>query len=132
MNGVMTETVRLAAVSLDAAQPRPLAEFYRRLLELEIAFETDDFVALKGGGILVTVQRVADHVAPDWPAATVPKQVHLELAVDDLDEAERLALSLGAVRPAEQPAPGKWTVLIDPAGHPFCLTALIPKELIGG
>lgn len=128
----MTKIARLAAVSIDAADPRPVAEFYRRLLELETAFETDDFVALKGAAVLITVQRVADHVVPDWPAASVPKQVHLELAVDDLDAAERLALSLGAVRPEEQPAPEKWVVLVDPAGHPFCLTALIPKDLIGG
>lgn len=127
----MTKTARLAAVSLDAADPRPLAEFYRGLLELETAFETDDFVALKGAGVLLTVQRVGNHVPPDWPAASVPKQLHLEIAVENMDEAEALALSLGAVRAAEQPAPGKWLVFIDPAGHPFCLTTLIPPDLLG-
>ena len=126
----MTKMARLAAVALDTADPSALAEFYRRLLDLETVFETDDFIALKGAGVLLTAQRVADHVPPDWPGASVPKQAHLELAVEDLAEAERFALSLGAVRPQEQPGAGKWLVLIDPAGHPFCITTLIPKELI--
>jgi hypothetical protein len=26
-----------------------------------------------------------------------------------------------------QPSPDRWRVLIDPAGHPFCLTTLIPE-----
>ena len=126
----MTKIARLAGVALDTADPRALAEFYRGLLELETVFETPDFVALKGAGVLLTAQRVEDHVPPDWPGSSVPKQAHLELAVEDLGAAERLALSLGAVRPAAQPAPDRWIVLLDPAGHPFCITTLIPKELI--
>lgn len=30
-------------------------------------------------------------------------------------------------KPATQPAPDRWRVLIDPAGHPFCITTLIPE-----
>ncbi|MDP9183529.1 MAG: VOC family protein [Actinomycetota bacterium] len=122
----MTAIARLAGVSLDAADPAPLAEFYCRLLGLEVMLEADDFIALKGAGILLTAQRVADHVPPDWPAGSVPKQLHLELAVDDLDAAETAAVALGATRTAEQPSPAQWRVLLDPAGHPFCITTLIP------
>jgi hypothetical protein len=53
--------------------------------------------------------------------------MHLDLAVDDLDEAEAEALRLGAHRAAEQPAPDRWRVLLDPAGHPFCLSTQIPE-----
>lgn len=126
MNAAMTAIARLASVSLDAADPGRLAEFYRGLLELENLFENEDFIALKGAGVFLTVQRVADHVPPDWPEGRVPKQMHLDLSVDDLDGAERAALSLGATRPDDQPNPDKWRVLIDPAGHPFCFTTLIP------
>jgi len=56
----------------------------------------------------------------------VPKQIHLELAVQDLETAEAEALALGATRPDQQPNPEHWRVLIDPAGHPFCITTLIP------
>ncbi|WP_308426101.1 VOC family protein [Nocardia rhizosphaerihabitans] len=43
----------------------------------------------------------------------------IRLRVDDLDQAEPRLLELGATN---QPAEHRWRVLIDPAGHPFCLT----------
>jgi len=122
----MVAVARLAAVSLDSPEPASLAAFYRQLLDLEVMFETEDFIALKGAGILLTVQRVADHRPPDWPDGEVPKQLHLELAVTDLDRAEAEAVALGAVKAGHQAAPDAWRVLIDPAGHPFCITTLIP------
>jgi catechol 2,3-dioxygenase-like lactoylglutathione lyase family enzyme len=122
----MTAIARLAAVSLDAADPAELAGFYREILELDLMWESEDFIALSGAGIFVTFQRVADHQPPDWPSGTAPKQIHLELAVDDLEAAEARALELGARKAAEQPSPERWRVLLDPAGHPFCITTLIP------
>jgi Glyoxalase-like domain len=119
--------IRLAAVSLDAADPAELGAFWRQLLEVDEYFASDDFVALKGAGVLLTVQRVAEHRPPDWPTGPTPKQLHLELAVDDLAAAEQRALELGARRADEQPSPDKWLVLLDPAGHPFCITTLIPE-----
>jgi len=89
-------------------------------------FRSDDFIALSGAGILLTVQRVEGHVAPDWPAGSVPKQIHLELAVDDLEAAEARAIAMGATKATAQPNPDAWRVLLDPAGHPFCVTTLIP------
>ena len=46
--------------------------------------------------------------------------MHLEIQVDDLDEAVAHAVSVGAEVAAHQP---KVTVrvMLDPAGHPFCL-----------
>ncbi|MEU5675051.1 VOC family protein [Micromonospora sp. NPDC047762] len=40
---------------------------------------------------------------------------------DDLDDAEARAIELGAVKEEQQPAPERFRVLRDPAGHPFCL-----------
>jgi len=122
----MTALARLGAVSLDGDDPKSLADFWRQLLDLEIMFESDDFIALKGAGVLITTQRVDDHRPPDWPATTVPKQIHLELAVTDLDTAEGRAIELGAVKAGTQPNPDVWRVLHDPAGHPFCITTIIP------
>lgn len=120
-------TVRLAAVSLDAVEPQPEAVFWRDLLGLEIVWQTDDFVALRGAAILITVQRVANHRPAEWPSGAVPKQLHLELAVTDLDDGERAAVALGATPVSEQPSPDRWRVLLDPAGHPFCLSTQIPE-----
>ncbi|TXJ72992.1 VOC family protein, partial [Streptomyces lavendulae] len=44
--------------------------------------------------------------------------------VDDLAAAERRLLELGATKPEFQPGKERWTVLLDPAGHPFCITTL--------
>jgi hypothetical protein len=35
------------------------------------------------------------------------------------------AVALGA-RPADPQPDPRWKVLLDPAGHPFCLTTLVP------
>ena len=43
---------------------------------------------------------------------------------DDIDVAAARAVALGATQPA-QPDP-RWRVLLDPAGHPFCLTPFTP------
>lgn len=123
----MSTVARLAAVSLDTDDPAGLASFYKELLGLEDYFSSDDFVALKGGPVLLTFQRVHEHIKPTWPTGAAPKQVHLELAVTDLAASESAATALGATRAEEQPAPDKWIVLLDPSGHPFCMTTLIPE-----
>ena len=42
-------------------------------------------------------------------------------AVADLDEGEKAAVELGAT--VADPQPGEtWRVMLDPSGHPFCLT----------
>jgi hypothetical protein len=123
----MAGDVRLGAVSVDCADPSGLAEFYRNILDLQVMFSSDDFVALQGAGVLMTFQRVGDHKPPDWPDGAIPKQLHLELAVSDLDGQEAKMLALGATKAEVQPNPEGWRVLIDPAGHPFCITTLIPE-----
>ena len=65
--------------------------------------------------------RVEGYQAPSWPNEHGSKQFHFDLAVDDIDAAEVRAVALGASVPADQPG-GTWRVLLDPAGHPFCLT----------
>lgn len=120
--------IRLGAVSIDCPEPAELADFYKNMLECQEMFASPDFVALTGAGVLLTFQRVTDHRPASWPEGPVPKQLHLELAVDDLETAEARILSLGATKAAVQPNPDSWRVLIDPAGHPFCITTLIPEQ----
>jgi len=48
--------------------------------------------------------------------------------VRDLEVAEADALALGATKASHQPSPDSWRVLIDPAGHPFCITTMIPDD----
>jgi len=71
--------------------------------------------------------KIADYVPPTWPANDVPKRIHLDLAVTDLDAAVAEAEQLGARSAEFQPEPDHRRVLLDPAGHPFCLTTQIPE-----
>lgn len=117
---------RLASTALDCADPGSLAEFWAALVGGEVAYRSDEFCAVKtGSGWLATV-KISDYQPPTWPDAAVPKQMHLDLATSDLDAAEAEALHLGARKAADQPAPDRWRVLFDPAGHPFCLSTQIP------
>ncbi len=100
-----SSSLRLAAVSLDAVNPIPEAEFWRDLLGLQIIWQNDDFVALRGAAVLITVQRVADHRAPQWPTGEIPKQLHLEVAVADLDDGEQAAVALGPLLRLHNRAP---------------------------
>ncbi len=119
-------TMRLGATSIDCADPATLAAFWSELLGGEVQFSSDEFVAVQLDGGWLTTVRVDPYHPPTWPDGDRPKQLHLDVAVSDLDEAEARAMALGATKPAEQPQPDRWRVLLDPAGHPFCLSNQIP------
>ncbi|MGW0732152.1 VOC family protein [Streptomyces sp. NPDC002851] len=115
--------MKLRAITLDCSDPMALLEFYRQATGLEPHPKSDaEFAGLtREDGLFIGFQRVDDYRAPCWPDQTVPQQFHLDFAVDDLDEAEARLLELGAGKPDYQPNEGRWRVLTDPAGHPFCL-----------
>ncbi|MGH8979752.1 MAG: VOC family protein [Acidimicrobiales bacterium] len=121
--------VRLGGISLDCEDPGPLSTFWAELLGGEIAFATKDIAVVKLDHLLLTATRVENYVRPTWPTGPVPKQAHIDVDVDDLAEAERRAVSLGAVREQTQPEPESYLVFRDPAGHLFCLTTQITDEL---
>lgn len=122
----MDGPVRWGAVALDCADPARLGEFWAAILGGEVTFASDGFVAVLAGGAWLTAQRVEGYRPPAWPEGDPPKQIHLDLAVDDLEAGEAHVLAHGATRAAHQPAPERFRVYLDPAGHPFCLTTLIP------
>jgi hypothetical protein len=118
---------RLGSITLDCDDPSTLAAFWAELIGGEIGFTSDDFVAVKTDRAWLAAVRVPNYQAPSWPSGGLPKQVHLDLAADDLDKAEAEAVRLGAQSVDEQPAPDRWRVLLDPAGHPFCLSTQLPE-----
>jgi hypothetical protein len=118
---------RLGSISLDCAEPEPLAQFWAELLGGVVVFSSDDFVAVQLPHVWLSAVRVENYQSPSWPDGDVAQQIHLDLAVENLEEAQAGALSLGARLASMQPSPDRWRVLLDPAGHPFCLTSLIPE-----
>ncbi len=115
-------STKLRAVTIDCPEPKVLADFYSGLTGYEVGSSGDDFAGLTGeGGLWIGFQRVDDYTPPVWPGQQVPQQFHLDLGVEDLDAAQEEAVGLGASVPEHQPGGGRWRVLLDPAGHPFCL-----------
>lgn len=97
--------------------------FYAAIAEGRVPPESgsDDWVQIQmADGVDIAFQRVAEYEPPQWPDGR-PQQAHLDFDVADLDAAEEAVMSLGARKSTTQPAPDKWRVFLDPAGHPFCL-----------
>ncbi|WP_028049333.1 VOC family protein [Cellulomonas sp. URHD0024] len=119
--------VRFVGVSLDCADPAELAEFYLLLLGGRLLWRRPTSVGVQVPGLLLIPQRVENYRPPQWPGASI---VHLDLtAGDGLDEPVERAVALGA-RLAEPQPDSRWRVLLDPAGHPFCITTVAPAPEI--
>jgi len=117
----VTETARLAMITLDCADPAASAAFWSTLLGWDIVASGEDYAMLSGPSHALGFGRVEDYEPPAWPNEHGSKQFHFDLAVDDLGAAQQATIELGAT--AVDPQPGEtWRVLLDPAGHPFCLT----------
>jgi len=112
----------LSMVNVDCADPRALAEFYHRVLGWEIAHSQDEYAMISDGQTAIGFGRIPDYRPPSWPNPAGSKQFHLDLSVDDLDKAEAACVEAGATKPGFQPG-DRWRVLLDPAGHPFCISA---------
>lgn len=116
--------VRFVGVSLDCAEPAELAGFYLRLLGGRLLWSRPTSVGVQVPGLLLIPQRVENYRPPVWPGASI---VHLDLtAGEHLDEPVKQAIALGAIPADPQPDP-RCKVLLDPAGHPFCITTLAPS-----
>lgn len=122
----MAANVRLGSISLDCADSDALADFWAATLGGDVAFRSDRFAAVRLDGLWMSAVAIDDYRPPTWPSDETPKQIHLDLAVQDLAEGERFVLELGATRCDTQPAPERYLVFLDPAGHPFCLSTQIP------
>lgn len=112
---------KVSCVVFDCPDTRALASFYQQLTGWEILDEEDEWVTLGGDGeVKIAFQHAPDHRAPTWPEGAVPQQAHLDIAVEDFDEAEQQALAIGAkLLEGSEHHPG-FRVYADPAGHPFC------------
>ncbi|MDQ2847933.1 MAG: VOC family protein [Actinomycetota bacterium] len=112
------------SVALDAPDAQQLSRFYLALLGWTLGSNDPEWVTIRppdGAGYLA-FQSNDSYVRPVWPAADGDQQLqlHLDVAVTDLDGAVQDAVALGAQQAAFQPQQDV-RVMLDPAGHPFCL-----------
>lgn len=121
---------RLSNTVLGTPDPPALAEFYRSMLGWNYRDEDHEndgtWVVIKppDGGVGLSFQLEERHVPPVWPAGPDDQQMqlHLDIGVDDLRAGVARAEELGASQAPYQPQDDV-RVLLDPAGHPFCLFA---------
>ncbi|GLW24176.1 VOC family protein [Microbispora triticiradicis] len=120
----MTPRMTLSATVLDAPDARELAAFYQRMLGWTIDSDEPGWVTMHppGGGAGLSFQTEKEYVRPVWPAGPGDQRMmlHLDIEVDDLETAVAHATGAGATLAGHQPQDDV-RVLLDPAGHPFCL-----------
>jgi|SRR5580700_9943734 catechol 2,3-dioxygenase-like lactoylglutathione lyase family enzyme len=127
--------MRVAAITLGAPAPRELAAFYARLLGWRVAAEEQGLpgeppeagwaqVRPPAGepGPYLNFEYEAQFAQPVWPSVAGAQfaSQHLDVQVDSLDESVAWAVAAGAALAYFQPQEHV-RVMIDPAGHPFCL-----------
>lgn len=116
-------------VVFDARDIRAESAFWAGLLGGVAHADNDHWHSVSvDGAWVIGVQLAPDHARPLWPTGPQQQQVHLDLHVDDLAEAERRTVELGGKRlqgrrrPADNPGGNEMhSVYASPAGHPFCL-----------
>ncbi len=120
---------------IDSGNAVNLARFYQRLLGWELVAEEgprpgvppeDGWAKVRSpdGTTKLEFQWEEHYVPPAWPGA--PGQptmmIHLDMETDDLEQGVAWAIECGATVAEHQPQAGV-RVMLDPAGHPFCLFA---------
>jgi catechol 2,3-dioxygenase-like lactoylglutathione lyase family enzyme len=127
--------MEVTSVTINAPDPRALAAFYARMLGWRVAHEDpprpgapaeDGWAQVRPpdgtAGFTLNFEYEADYTRPVWPSTAGRQQImeHLDIAVSDLDETVAWAVDAGATLADYQPQEDV-RVLLDPAGHPFCL-----------
>jgi catechol 2,3-dioxygenase-like lactoylglutathione lyase family enzyme len=116
--------LRIETINFDCLDAQAMADFYGRLFGWEVTLRDDDFILMRdpGGGTGLSFQQRSDYRPPVWPEepGAQEKMIHLDIRVDNLDAAVAHALACGA-RLADYQGREDLRVMLDPAGHPFCL-----------
>jgi predicted enzyme related to lactoylglutathione lyase len=119
---------RLSVVSVDALQPRVVADFWCAVLGWSVTEEDDTGVSIgapDGSGPTMDVLKVPD-------SKTVKNRIHFDLRADGVTQSEELErlLTLGARRVDVGQGPDvTWVVLADPEGNEFCLLSRSVQEV---
>ncbi|MGI8403476.1 MAG: VOC family protein [Thermomicrobiales bacterium] len=110
---------RVTGIAVDCPDPKALCAFYSTLLEIEPIVEDAVIIAKDDQGSLeMWFQPVENYAVPTWPTQQRGQQLHLDIDCDDREATVARAIELGARKVDETE---RFTVMLDPAGHPFCL-----------
>ncbi len=108
---------RVSFTTIDATEPSRLAAFWGAVLGTEVAETSDEgrFVSLEeANGHVLAFQRVPE-------PKSVKNRVHLDIRVEDLQEATEALLALGGSWNGEELRldEARWRTMHDPEGNEF-------------
>jgi hypothetical protein len=108
-------------ICLDTADPEALADWWSRLLGNGVTrTDQDGDVHLQSGPIPLLFLKVAE-------PKTSKNRMHLDLQVENYEEAVARAVSLGATPATDIYRGDEWKVLRDPEGNEFCIIRPRPE-----
>lgn len=123
--------INLDTITLDCDEKHvpALMDFYSQLAGFQVESLDGEFMpTLLGQHIAISFQPVDGYQRPTFPTEERGQQIHLDFFVEDLEEAVAYAKSIGA-QEAQKQFGDSWHILLDPAGHTFCLTLNGPTPL---
>jgi catechol 2,3-dioxygenase-like lactoylglutathione lyase family enzyme len=129
--------MRVTGPVLDAPDVGRLTRFYELLLGWQVVeldgprpghTAGDGWSKLRpaDGSTKIEIQFEEHYQPPVWPGApgAPGMQMHLDIWVEDVHAGVAWASSCGATEAEHQPDdrdPNRLRIMLDPAGHPFCL-----------
>ena len=116
----------IIGITFDCLNANELADFYIKLSGWDKEISSDEWAAIRTPeDILLVFQTVENYTPPVWPWKNGEQQqmAHIDFKVENLLEAEELAMKCGAKK-ADVQYYDTSTVMLDPAGHPFCLSTV--------
>ena len=133
MNGERPRIARLDSVTIDCHDPEHLAAFWASVFGTTEGWRGGDpvqYIDLRAtdGSPVLRFQRVPE-------PKTVKDRIHLDLRVDDIEDACGRVIGLGGAR-AEHADFHEYDVafrvMLDPEGNEFCLVSEATREASGG
>lgn len=109
----------LTALNFDCDDTHGLATFYQKLIGGEVRVYDEWRSVVRDEGITLNFQPVENYQPPTWPTQERGQQIHIDFHTDQRPAMVELAKSLGATDTGEYGE--RFTVMRDPAGHPFCI-----------
>ena len=119
---------RLRWVTVDTSNPRELATFWQKVLEVGVEEESGESPAGPRYVMLDAAEGERTSLVFQWvPEEKQTKnRLHVDVSVDDLEATTELVTSLGGSQVADYDEPDyRWRVMLDPHGNEFCL---IPSD----
>ena len=117
---------RLYSIVIDSHDPAKLARFWAAALDYEIAFESDDEVAVEPRG---EAKEPALVFLPVPEAKSVKNRLHIDLAPDDQGAYVERLKGLGAAVADIGQGDVSWVVIRDPEGNEFCVQPAYPPHV---